>query len=492
MSPRVRRRLSGFVWLALLAVSAAIVFVGIRGGKAQGTAFRDILESTPYANRLDVALAELLATQDDSVAAVAVAEIVETADQLGRQADAAQGLNQYLSSIPEGSDNYQDAYYALAKVLHTSSPEQAESLFQNAIAKDWVAKGRIDAFEAYKESLYKSDPPRYALEQFNYAMSDSSGAVYARYHNYMALLGIHKLWSLRLRKNGGQFSATQDVLPNLSATPDAPHHLQIAEALCYMVDEAYGDAVDLLIALDRSLPNAPAGIGPEDLGSYFAHNEKLNIPAYVATAQILEGLHLDDARANMEEFWRRNQHRPEHVAGLLLRITYALEVAPRKWQRRINEVTGFLIDAGFTSEPLITGALLDSTRLRILDIHMCGLFFQRRFDDAKPFAEAVVAEYDPSKIECNNSLFCLGCINRRQNEFENAEKNFLELMNNGAGPIWSRAAASQLAHLRMDMGVADDHIRPLLEKVWHYASPEEQNYYRYSELEARYQRYLSK
>ena len=496
MSRRQKRHLFLGV-LATIAVCAVVIPRALTQGdaaksdEAEVTQFKSEVRSLAYDDRFDFAVDSLFTANESDVVSNCLKIILDTSKQLSRNDEAIAVLEEYLTQVPEGSEDYQDAFYACARVLHRmGEKEEAVALFKEGIARGWKARGRPDAFEAYKESLFRNDPPMYMVEQFNYSTEDITGEVYSRYRDYLSMFSINNLWSMNKRGEfsspGRPFSAQEEILQRLQKSRRHPHHFEIAEALCLIIDQEYDAAVDRLSQIDNSLSFPPRELDPKNTQEFYLYNEKLNLPLYVATARLFQGGEsIPEARRAMTEFYKRNRFRPDHVVHKLMRLTYALETRPIDERKRVHEVTGFLLEEVFADEPIAKG-VSKGLRLHAIDVHMGEYFRQGNVREAKRFAEQVVAEYEPSDLACNNSLFCLGCLCRHEGDLARAEEIFTKLME-VADERWQRVSACQLAELRMDMGRDAREIQPLLNRVAREAPPKEAEFYRYHETLKRFE-----
>jgi len=434
-------------------------------------------ESLVYVDRFDNARTALSDTNQE-VAVQAFRDLLDTAKQLEKNQEAIAALDQYLTQVPEDSSLHHHAFYIRARLLHRI-PEQNETavaLFKQGIANGWKPLDRATGFWAYKDSLWENDPVLYAVEVFNDLIADATGEAYLKRGDHMVSLGVDLLWPLK-KRGQATVSATTEILPKLTKSEEAlAHHTKVAEALCMMIDARYDEAVDVLVELSSSLQGMPENYDPTSASARdaFLYNEKLNIPLYLAAVRVLEGNHLDQASVYMREFLTLNANRPHYVSRKLMTLVYALERAGLEEQRRMTQVTQFLIESGLHTDPRLPKDHI----LHLLDMHMGGYFRQQNWEPAKSFALQVVAQYDPKSDACNNSLFALGCIHALEGKPTEAEEVFVRLLSDSSSPKWKRVAQSQLAALWMSEKKPPEEIEPLVDGL-EGSAPDEAGFYQY-------------
>jgi len=476
-----------FLLVPLTAAAVAFSTVAAFGQRTQEE-YEQQRDSLPYAERFDHA-ETALGHANDEIVVQALTDLLDTAKQLGKNQDAIAVLDQYLTQVPESSSLHQHAFYVRARLLHRVPDQQetAVALFKQGITNGWKPLDRETGFAAYKDSLWENDPALYAIEVFNDVVADTTGEAYVKRGDHLVSLGVDLLWPLRKNNKGRKkLSAVEGIAPRLSGGTEGWAHVQIASALCLLIDERYDEAVEALLEVDGNLAYPPAGYDYSDFQQSITYNEKLNIPLYLATVRLFEGDRVEEAWTHMNMFLALNSARPHYVSRKLMTIVYALQKVSFEEQRRMTEVTGFLMDNGLHVDP----RLPEGHRLHVLDMHAGGHFRQGNWKQAEETAKLVVGDYDPCQEACNNSLFVLGCAYRMQERQEEAEETFLLLESTATTEKWERVAEAQLIHLRITLKRPVEEIRPLAENL-NKASPEEQSYYYHSQALRRLEWYES-
>ena len=461
---------------------ATFFFFGSPPGYGQPVPFQAELDSIPYAERFDHAVAVLFDTTRMTDHRACIECILETSKELEKTEEAIEVLGAILnvSTLPEPIRHV--AYYTHARLLHRSSePEEkarARELFRKGIEAGWKADPDGTPFEPYKRSLYRNDPRMYVVEQFNRAQSDLTRRYYQEHQSFLQLLGVHRVWFTK--KNGlFDFSAEDDILPQLDLEGAQDVHRAIAQSICLIVDERHQEAINLLEPLALRRPSAShQGSGPTQ---YFRNNEVLNITLYLAMAYVLQGADSEDTAWAIDDFLERNSHRPMYASSQLLRIAYALEGGPFATQGRLLEITTPLIAHNYHTHKKLPKA----QRLHIVDMHMGGHFKAREWENARTFAEMVAAEYDSNLLACNNSLFCLSGAHMELGDAEAARSSLEPLLNNEAGGRWRRIAESRLVEIAINTNVpgsSPDLDEDLVRSLIVYSSPSEALQYDYQSL----------
>lgn len=468
--------------------------------------YEQSIQGLRFDDRFTVAATTLLSDGNPALLVAAMRDLLDSAVVLDRTEDGLAVVDDLLARYPDTHKIHRDAFYTRARLLHRAGANDlAVSLFQEGMSKGWKgrcleswwwlesdrglgswgddASGRVDGSRIYLHSLHESDPPLYAVELFNRAIADSTGKTYAKEQNYLSILKVLYLWPILQQSR--TFSAMEEICPRWSSTsPEHAVHVDAARAVCLMLDDRYDEAVDLLETTEAALPPLAreANQSPQQL---LAHNERRNIPLYIAAARYLQGEFLDEARAAMQQFRDENHDRPTYWLKLM-EIAYALRLAPQRFHDRATDVTEFLFQNLVENEehrPLLSKWEHD----HIVDMYMGCYFRQRKWAEARRLCERVVADYDPRSAACNNALFCLAHTYRMEGNSARAQELFARMLNEPTSDKWHRVAQAQLTAVAMDdPNTPLAEIEPSLGMLEIYAPTNEGKFYRYGSMIERF------
>ena len=355
-----------------------------------------------FRTRFARAVTQVRSATDEQVIGRAMRDLLEMSKPLENTDDALDAMDGFVRSrnVDTGQPIVRKAWLARARMLlRQGVPTAADALFRTAIEGKWAAPDVSHmnmAFRYYAEGL--DEVGRYgdaAILEYE-VMTGPHNPIPDAEWNMMSYL-FYRLWNLTWKVPHA--SAVRDVFPRIAEIPGHPEYRRIAEAFCLMADERYPEAVALLQEIDKGLAGEPAADGQDaNSGEKKRYGEERNIPLYIATAHFLDGEDLDAARAGLDEFWRRNRDRPLFVFNMTGLITHRLGRFYDDPKNRRLDVTEYLIEAGFTSDPKLRAHIPDREMASFLTKHAYALRKRGRIEEAKAICLDVVERHFPHNL----------------------------------------------------------------------------------------------
>ncbi len=404
-----------FAWALPVPAQSAESGLVVRNSVAPSLeAYQQSKNDMPLRDCFELALTQVKSATEEQVIGRAILDLLEMSKPLENTNEALEGLIDFIrrNNVNTKKPIVRMAWQARARILvRHGAAEVADALFRTAIEGKWNAPDFSDkgyAFRYYADGLEEAE--RYAdaaILEYE-VMTGPHNPVPATDWNMMSFM-FYRLWNLKHAQP--DVLAVEDVLPKLADIPEHPEYRRIAESFCLMADRRYEEAIALLEEIDLQLGDDPAPQPKiEESGETPHYGEKRNIPLYIAAARFLDGADIEAARANLAEFWRRNQDRPAYVFDKSVVIAHRLGVYPGEMENRIVQVTQSLVDQGFTSDPKIRPQIPDTDIARFFAFHAHGLRLAGRIEEAKAVCLDNVERYFPNNSGSVSSLYTYGHI----------------------------------------------------------------------------------
>lgn len=421
-------------------------------------AFLQASKRLPVAERIARARETIQTSHDQAVVAEAVWDLAKFSVTPERAQVALASVEALIAESQEGSKVFRQANLARARLLaRLGQKGDADGIFRRAIAEHWDK----NAYKYFYESLWETgEYALLAIDEYDRhtsdEYSDEDRAFYESERDFVDMFG--RLRAMKVASS--QSSAMEEVFPRLKESKRRPLAKSIAKALCLAADDRYEEAIALLNQLENLL-----GSGDAPASDY---DESKDLPLYLAAVLFFEGRDFDAARAAFREYMDRNEDTRTRVLERALKLTYAMEHSTQD-QRKIVELTGFLVSSEFVMDEEIRSQLPEGNVASLLTMHQLGLACRGEWDESAQVCLQIMEKYYPQTLAGANAAMSLAVnLSWRYGDMEGPERLLNDIVSqapyDGIVPHVERLLA-KLALERSDYDTALFLLEDVLDRI---------------------------
>jgi tetratricopeptide (TPR) repeat protein len=315
-------------------------------------------------NRYAIAHDLLLQAEDNKIKQAALEDILQFSASLGKEHEALRAAESFVRKLSSGSETGRQVRLVQARLLRRAGDtEQGNAIFQQALQENWNG-----AEEHYRQSLLETQDYEegFAFEFQEYVSQEGNKDLYP----LLKVMGQYKL-------NNNNTSVIADLFPLLQNNQTQPQVLKAIEALGYMVDGQYPDAIQKLQELEAS------------------QNSDKNTPLYFALVRIIQGNDREIAQENIKEYIRRNSDNLIWAVSRVLNICRYIQDNPIPMERLLD-VASPLVGNDLLGNENIKAEFPDELVAAVYNTYQMGLAHSGKYDEWATVCLKIMENYFPS------------------------------------------------------------------------------------------------
>ncbi|MFH1740509.1 MAG: hypothetical protein ABIH23_15990 [bacterium] len=348
------------------------------------------------AERLELAKETVENSQDEAALSEAVSDLANFSLTPERNEAALAKVETLIRKCKRDSDLFGQTRLAKARILaRMGQKDEAYGMFRQAV----LEKSHKSTYGEFFTSLWENgDYALSGIEDYHRHTGDEYSKEIREFHgSHGNLIKMHtRLWVMKLTHP--EYSAMDSAFPQLQESQRRPLAKPIAKALCLAVDQRYEEAIEELNGIEKLLASGKAPKSEFD--------ESKDLRFYLASVLFFEGRDFDAMRTAFREYMDRNEDNRLEVLERALNLAYAMEF--KEWDfRKVPELTGFIINSEYMTDETIKSQFSEDKIASLLNIHLRGLWYQGKSEEAERLALEIVDRYYPQTLEGANAAFGL-------------------------------------------------------------------------------------